>query len=48
MDLITPIGMGQRGMIVAPPRTGKTMLLQAVAKAVPEKPSGYKAYHSAH
>jgi len=34
MDLITPIGMGQRGMIVAPPRTGKTMLLQAVAKAV--------------
>ena len=34
MDLITPIGMGQRGMIVAPPRTGKTMLLQAVAKAI--------------
>ncbi len=34
MDLITPIGMGQRGMIVAPPRTGKTMLLQAIAKAV--------------
>jgi len=34
MDLITPIGMGQRGMIVAPPRTGKTMLLQAIAKAI--------------
>jgi transcription termination factor Rho len=34
MDLITPIGMGQRGMIVAPPRTGKTMLLQSIAKAV--------------
>ncbi len=34
MDLVTPIGKGQRGMIVAPPRTGKTMLLQAVAKAV--------------
>jgi transcription termination factor Rho len=34
MDLIAPIGMGQRGMIVAPPRTGKTMLLQAVAKAI--------------
>lgn len=34
MDLITPIGKGQRGMIVAPPRTGKTMLLQAVAKAI--------------
>ncbi|MHB8481609.1 MAG: transcription termination factor Rho [Nitrospiria bacterium] len=34
MDLITPIGMGQRGLIVAPPRTGKTMLLQAIAKAI--------------
>jgi transcription termination factor Rho len=34
MDLVAPIGMGQRGMIVAPPRTGKTMLLQAVAKAI--------------
>jgi transcription termination factor Rho len=34
IDLITPIGKGQRGLIVAPPRTGKTMLLQAVAKAI--------------
>src|SRR5512136_3493566 len=34
IDLVTPIGMGQRGMIVAPPRTGKTMLLQAIAKAI--------------
>jgi len=34
MDLVAPIGMGQRGMIVAPPRTGKTMLLQSVAKAI--------------
>jgi len=34
MDLITPIGMGQRGLIVAAPRTGKTMLLQSIAKAV--------------
>jgi len=34
MDLITPIGMGQRGMIVAAPRTGKTMLLQSIAKAI--------------
>jgi len=34
MDLITPIGMGQRGMVVAAPRTGKTMLLQSIAKAV--------------
>lgn len=34
MDLIAPIGRGQRGLIVAPPRTGKTMLLQGIAKAV--------------
>ncbi len=33
MDLITPIGKGQRGLIVAAPRTGKTMLLQAIAHA---------------
>lgn len=33
MSLVTPIGMGQRGMIVASPRTGKTMLLQSLAKA---------------
>jgi hypothetical protein len=32
MDLMTPIGKGQRGLIVAPPRTGKTMLLQNIAK----------------
>jgi len=34
MELITPLGMGQRGMIVAAPRTGKTMLLQSIAKAI--------------
>jgi transcription termination factor Rho len=34
MDLLTPIGMGQRGLIVSPPRTGKTMLLQAIANSV--------------
>ena len=34
MDMITPVGRGQRGLIVAPPRTGKTMLLQGIAKAV--------------
>ncbi|MDP6837342.1 MAG: transcription termination factor Rho [Planctomycetota bacterium] len=33
-DLITPIGRGQRGLIVAPPRTGKTVLLQMLAKSV--------------
>ncbi len=34
MDLLTPIGRGQRGLIVAPPRTGKTMLLQALANSI--------------
>lgn len=34
MDLLTPIGMGQRGLIVAPPRTGKTMLLQNIANSI--------------
>jgi transcription termination factor Rho len=34
MDLITPLGKGQRGLIVAPPRTGKTMLLQAIANSI--------------
>ncbi|MBI3994245.1 MAG: transcription termination factor Rho, partial [Candidatus Lambdaproteobacteria bacterium] len=34
MDLIAPIGMGQRGLIVAPPRTGKTMILQSIANSI--------------
>ncbi|MEO6711415.1 MAG: transcription termination factor Rho, partial [Planctomycetota bacterium] len=34
VDLITPIGRGQRGLIVAPPRTGKTILLQMLAKSI--------------
>jgi transcription termination factor Rho len=34
MDLLTPIGKGQRGLIVASPRTGKTMLLQAIANSI--------------
>src|SRR5574338_346859 len=34
IDLVTPIGKGQRALIVAPPRTGKTMLLQTVANSV--------------
>ena len=34
MDLMTPIGKGQRGLIVAAPRTGKTMLLQAIAQSI--------------
>ena len=34
VDLLTPVGKGQRGLIVAPPRTGKTLLLESMAKAV--------------
>ncbi|HOS60192.1 MAG TPA: Rho termination factor N-terminal domain-containing protein, partial [Syntrophorhabdaceae bacterium] len=34
MDLFTPIGKGQRGLIVAPPRTGKTILLQHIANSI--------------
>jgi transcription termination factor Rho len=34
MDLLTPLGKGQRGLIVAPPRTGKTMLLQSIANSI--------------
>src|SRR5512134_1639413 len=36
LDLVTPIGKGQRALIVAPPRTGKTMLLQTVANSITE------------
>jgi len=34
MDLLTPIGMGQRGLIVAPPRTGKTVLMQKICNSI--------------
>ena len=34
IDLVTPIGKGQRGLIVAPPRTGKTVLLQTIANSI--------------
>src|SRR5687767_8183308 len=36
MDLVTPVGKGQRALIVAPPRTGKTMLLQTIANSITE------------
>lgn len=36
VDLLTPIGFGQRGLIVAPPRTGKTVLLQNIANSITE------------
>src|SRR5262249_56430653 len=34
VDLVTPIGKGQRGLIVSPPRAGKTVLLQKIALAI--------------
>ena len=34
IDLAAPIGMGQRALIVAPPRTGKTMILQSIANSI--------------
>jgi len=34
VDLLSPVGLGQRGLIVAPPRTGKTVLLQGIANAI--------------
>src|SRR5207237_3232157 len=34
VDMVTPIGKGQRGLIVAPPRTGKTILLQKIANSI--------------
>jgi transcription termination factor Rho len=36
IDIVSPIGKGQRALIVAPPRTGKTVLLQAIARSVEE------------
>ena len=36
MDLLTPIGMGQRGLIVSPPRAGKTVILQKIANSIAE------------
>ena len=39
IDLVAPIGKGQRGLIVAPPRTGKTVILQNIAASIAEEPS---------
>jgi transcription termination factor Rho len=36
IDLVAPIGLGQRGLIIAPPKTGKTTMLQSIAKAIVE------------
>ncbi len=42
MDLLTPLGKGQRALIVAPPRTGKTIMLQQISHAVAENYPGVK------
>ncbi|MDR1590823.1 MAG: transcription termination factor Rho [Puniceicoccales bacterium] len=42
IDLLSPIGFGQRGLIVAPPRTGKTILLQGIANAIIHNQPGAK------
>ena len=56
MDLLTPVGKGQRGLIVAPPRTGKTMLLQSIANSIttqssrdqPDRPADRRASGRSH
>ena len=47
VDLITPIGFGQRGLIVSPPRAGKTILLQKMAKSRPHELSRRLRDHAA-
>ena len=44
MDLFTPVGKGQRGLIVSPPKTGKTMLLQDIANAITSNHQGHNPY----
>jgi len=44
MDLLTPLGKGQRALIVAPPRTGKTMLLQNISAAISQNHPELKLY----
>ncbi|WP_017549622.1 transcription termination factor Rho [Salinicoccus carnicancri] len=44
MDLVTPIGFGQRGMIVAPPKAGKTSLLKEIANAITENHPNAKLF----
>ena len=48
MDLLTPLGKGQRALIVAPPRTGKTIMLQQISQAITRKSSGNPTGCTAH
>ncbi len=43
IDIIAPIGRGQRGLIVAPPKSGKTVMLQHIAHAITDEPSGRRS-----
>ena len=45
-SVISPIGKGQRGMIVSPPKAGKTTLVKGCCKVYPEEQSGYASDHS--
>ena len=48
IDIIAPIGKGQRGLLVAPPKTGKTVMLQHIAHAITDQSSGSHAHRAAH
>ncbi len=48
IDLFTPIGKGTRGLIVAPPRTGKTVMLQNIAPRHHPQPQGSRSHRSTH
>ena len=47
LDMLCPVGKGQRGLIVAPPRTGKTMMLQSIANSDHHQSSGSRADRAA-
>lgn len=48
IDLMSPIGFGQRGLIVSPPKAGKTMLLQNIANSMIKGHQKHRAHDSAH
>ena len=45
VDLVSPVGKGQRGMIVSPPKAGKTTLLKEMAQSILREQSGNAYYH---
>ena len=48
IDIVSPLGKGQRALIVAPPRTGKTVLLQNIARAITDNNPGSDPHRPAH